>query len=176
MNDVGQLVVCFDGPDGCGKTNMAQELSRRFNVPYFKNKLEFMFFDQDPGYFYRAMKYADPYFCGYLKQTRASVILDRSFPSEFVYSQALDRPTDMKMLRIVDELYAGVGLKIVCPFRTDYSKVKDQFAVIDREKLETIHELYAQFCEWTKCDVLRFCVDDEDLERQMSLIMPFVSR
>lgn len=170
-----QVIVCFDGPDGCGKTNMAQELSRRLNVPYFKNQRELMFFEVDPGYFCRAMKYGDPYFCSYLKQTGASVILDRSFPAEWVYAQAFGRETDMGMLRLVDGMYADVGLKVVCPFRTDYSRVRDQFASIDSDKLETIHELYAQFCRWTQCDVLRFCVDDEDLERQMGLIVPFVT-
>lgn len=174
-----QIVAAFEGPDGCGKTNMAHELERRlrsegYTVPYFKNQRELMFFEKDPGYFVRAMKYGDPYFCSYLKQTGASVILDRSYPSEWVYSQAFQRQTDERMLRIVDDMYADLGLRIVLPFRSDYSRVKDQFAAIDKDKLEMIHELYAQFCSWTKCPVLRFCVDDENLDRQMSLIIPFV--
>jgi hypothetical protein len=91
-----------------------------------------------------------------------------------VYSQAFSRQTDERMLEIVDEMYADIGLKIISPFRSDYSQVVDQFAAIDQQKLETIHNLYAQFCAWTKCDVLRFCIDDENLERQMSMIIPFV--
>src|ERR1051326_5175746 len=118
------IVVAFDGPDGCGKTNMARELEKRLkamglNVPYFKNRRELMFFEKDPGYFVRAMKYGDPYFCDYLMQTGANVILDRSYPSEWVYSQAFQRETHEGMLRIVDEMYAEAGLKIVSPFRSD---------------------------------------------------------
>lgn len=170
-----QIIAALEGPDGCGKTNIGQELARRLNVPYFKNQRESMFFEADPGYFVRAMKYGDPYVCSLLKQTGHSVILDRSYPSEWVYSQAFSRPTDMKMLGLVDGMYADVGLKIVVPYRTNYSKVKDQFAAINEQKLLMIHELYSQFCEWTKCDTLRICVDDEDLERQMSIIIPFVT-
>ncbi len=171
-----QIVVCLEGPDGCGKTNIAKELAKRLSIPYFKNQRESMFFEKDPGYFVRAMKYGDPYFCDYLKQTGASVVLDRSYPSEWVYAQAFQRQTDERMLRIVDDMYANLGLKIISPFRTDYSNVIDQFPSIDKDKLEVIHELYAQFCNWTKCEVIRFCVDDEDIEKQMQLIIPFATR
>lgn len=170
-----QHVIIFDGPDGCGKTNMAREVSSRLDVPYFKNQREFMFFEDDPGYFVRAMKYGDPYFCDYLRQTKASIILDRSYPSEWVYSQAFGRPTEMWAIRMVDELYADLRAKLIIPFRSDYSHVEDRFEAITKEKLETLHELYAQFCQWTKCDVIRFCVDDEDLQKQMEMIIPFVT-
>lgn len=169
-----QHVILADGPDGCAKSTIAKELSQRLDIPYFKNSRQKMFFERDPNYFRKAMKYGDPFFCDYLKQTGASVILDRGHGSEWVYSQALGRETDMEMLGVVDGMFAGVGLKILSPFRSTYAGVHDQFDVLDEQRLNTIHELYAQFCRWTKCDVLRFCVDDEDIERQMQLIMPFV--
>lgn len=169
-----QRIIFLDGCDGCAKTSIAKFLSKTLNVPYFKNVRQKMFFENDPGYFARAMKYGDPYFGDYLKQTGASVILDRGFPSEFAYSRAFNRPTDMNMLRIVDEIYAELGSKILIPFRSDYSIVKDEFNAINLEKLNQLDEFYRDFCEWTKCDVMRFCVDDEDIEKQMQLIMPFL--
>lgn len=171
-----QRVVIFDGPDGCAKTTMAKELSKRLDIPYFKNSRQDMFFERDPGYFSRALKYGEPYFCDYLKQSGASIIIDRGFPAEFCYPHVLGRQTDENMLKIVDEMFAGINTKIVSPFRSDYSNVNDKFTSLTKQKLEAIHELYAQFCKWTKCDVLRFCVDDTDIETQMALIIPFVTQ
>jgi hypothetical protein len=33
------MVILFDGPDKVGKTEMVKELSKRLNVPSFKNKI-----------------------------------------------------------------------------------------------------------------------------------------
>lgn len=172
-----QHVIIFDSADGTGKTNIAQGLSKRLGVPYFKNTRERKFFERDPGYFVKALKYGDPYFVTYLKQTGASVILDRSYPSEWVYSRALGRPTDHDILRMVDTMYADVGAKIVIPFRSDYTTArKDQFDVIDLAMLQRLDELYEQFQAWTSCETFRLCVDDEDLERELSEIVPFVEK
>ncbi len=169
-----QHVVIFDGPDGCGKTNMALELSQKINVPYFKNKREAKFFEDDPGYFVKALKYADPYFASYLHETKASVILDRSFPSEFVYSKVLGRDTSMDMLRLVDSMYASLNTKIIIPYRTSYNKVIDQFSSIDENVLIEVDKVYKEFMRWTSCEVLHMNVDDESLEREMSQIIAFI--
>ena len=169
-----QKVIIMDGVDGCYKSTMAKELSKRLNIPYFKNSRQDLYFGKDSKYFQRALKFGEPYFCDYLKQSGASIIIDRGYPSEFCYPHVMGRETDIEMLRIVDEMFAGIDTKIVCPFRSDYSVVKDKFEVLDKQKLEAIHEMYAQFCRWTKCDVLRFCVDGTDIETQMALIIPFV--
>lgn len=166
-----QKVILFDGPDGCGKTNMGQELSRRLDIPYFKNKKESMFFENDPSYFANALKYGDSYFCDYLKQSGASIILDRSFPSEWVYSKAFNRKTDDKMLKLIDSLYSDLGLIILSPYRSSYNHVVDAFASIDSKKLEEIHNLYIDFSKWTTCRMHRFCVDDENIEKQMEFIL-----
>ena len=145
-----QHVIIFDGPDGCGKSNMALHLAERLGIPYFKNKRESKFFKKDPGYFVKALKYADPYFISYLQQSKASVILDRSFPSEWVYSRAFNRETNDDILRMVDGLYAGLGAKIIIPTRSDYTKCrKDQFKEIDSEMLVKLDKLYQDFESWT---------------------------
>ena len=133
-----------------------------------------MFFEDDPGYFTKAMKYGDPVLYEMIKQTGQSVILDRSYPSEMAYSQAFERSTDWRMLRVVDELAASIGTHIIVPYRTNYTLTKDDFSSITHEKLIALHCLYEQFCNWTKCRVLRICVDDEDLKREMSEIISFM--
>jgi len=170
-----QRIIIFEGPDRCGKSNIAQELSKRLDIPYFKNKRESKFFKADPGYFVKALKYADPYFISYLQQTKASIILDRSFPSEWVYSQAFNRETNLDILRMVDGLYAGIGAKIIIPTRKDYALCSpDQFEEIDKEMLVKLDGLYTDFESWTSCETKRINVDDEDLERELSEIMPFL--
>ena len=39
-----QQIIIFEGPDGCGKTNISTSLSKDIRVPYFKNKDEWKFF------------------------------------------------------------------------------------------------------------------------------------
>lgn len=170
-----QRVIIFDGPDRCGKTEMARELSRRLEIPVFKNPRESMFFEDDPGYFTKAMKYGDPVVYELLKQTGHSVILDRSYPSEFVYSQVFQRTTDWGMLRVVDDLAASFDVRIIVPYRTSYAGLRDEFESIDQGKLEKAHDLYDEFCQWTKCKTLRLCVDSENLEVEMLAIMAFMA-
>lgn len=164
------------GPiDRCGKTSISTELSKRLGIPRFKNDRESMFFENDPDYFVHALKYGDPYFVSYLKQSGASVILDRSFPSEWVYSRAFNRHTSHDMLRMVDTMYANVGAKIVIPYRSSYIGIHDnQFKSIDTEMLTKIDGLYHDFSKWTSCKTLRLCVDDEDIDAQIEELLIFV--
>jgi thymidylate kinase len=133
-----------------------------------------MFFERDPDYFVHALRYGDPYFAAYLKQSGASIILDRSFPSEWVYSRALERHTDHDMLRMVDTMYAELGTKIVLARRSSYEGIiDDEFRVLDSKMLQRVDELYAEFSEWTSCQTLTLLVDDEDLEREIEAVTLF---
>lgn len=169
-----QTIVIFDGPDGCGKTNIATELSKLVCIPYFKNRTEWTAFEKFDDYFVNAIRYADPYFISYLEQSRASVILDRAFPSEWVYSQAFGRATDFKQLIFSDRAYAALGTRIVIPVRSSYDHVRDQFSQIDAEKLREIDKLYRAFAEWTKCKTLFLNVDSENVVEQVGQIAMFM--
>lgn len=166
-------IVIYDGPDNCGKTNMAQELSRRINVPYFKNKDEHKYFLSDPAYFLHAARYVDTYFTSYLEVTDVSIILDRAWPSEWVYSQALGRPTDLSILRELDERHSALGTRIIIPYRKDYSKCVDDYEVVNKN-IQKISDLYHEFFKWTKCETLMLQVDHEDLELEMKDTMQFL--
>ena len=171
----GQQIIIFEGPDGCGKTNIARALSDNLNVPYFKNESEWEFFENDPSYFVNALTYGDPYFLSYLEQTGASVISDRWYPSEWVYSRVFERPTNHAALKTIDERAAKLGSKIIIPFRTDYSSVVDQFeSIITTQTLKTIHDMYHEFAQWTNCPTYFLNVDDEDLKREISEITSFL--
>lgn len=152
---------------------MAQELSRRTGVPYFKNQAEHRYFLADPAYFMHAVRYVDTYFTSYLEATDVSVILDRAWPSEWVYSQALGRSTDVAVLKELDERHAALGTRIVIPYREDYSKCVDDYEVVNKN-IQKISDLYKEFYEWTKCNVFLLPVDHEDLELEMKQITEFI--
>jgi thymidylate kinase len=176
MGDNMQKVVIFEGCDKVGKTEMARELAKRLEIPYFKNKSEWRAFSSDKEYFVKALRYGDPYFYTFLRDTNTSVILDRSYPSEWVYSKVYDRKTDDDALTHIDSLAASFGVKIVIPYRTSYSGLKDDIHDIGEYHLQKLSDTYETFAKWTKCDVLRFCIDSEDLEWEMNTIQKFLKK
>ena len=175
MNNM-HTVVIFEGCDKVGKTEMARELSRRLEVPYFKNKSEWKAFSSDPDYFVKALRYGDPYFYTFLRDTKTSVVLDRSYPSEWVYSRVYDRKTDHDALSHIDFLAASFGVKIVIPYRTSYSGLRDDIHNIGEYHLQKLSDMYEEFAKWTKCEVLRFCIDSENLEWEMETIHKFLKK
>ena len=169
-----QTIIIFDGPDMCGKTEMAKELSLRTGVPYFKNELEWKYFEGDPDYFRNALTYGDPYFVSYLRQSGASIIMDRWYPSEWVYSIIFNRETNAAVLNNVDKEMSSLNTFIIIPYRNDYSGLVDQFSSVTSEKMSEIEKIYREFVLWTDCRVLLLNVDDENLEREMKEIFTFL--
>jgi thymidylate kinase len=167
---MAQRIVIFDGPDSCGKSEMAKELSRRLGIPCFKNSDEHKYFINDPGYFLNAIRYVDTYFTSYLESSGASIILDRAWPSEWIYSQALGRKTDFDLLRELDNRHAKLGTVIVVPRRSNYARIRDDYESISNNII-AIDRLYGEFIKWTNCKVIELNVDDEDLEREIQEIM-----
>lgn len=170
-----QRVIIFEGPDGCGKSNISQALSVSINTPYFKNKDEWKNFIDDPSYFVNALTYGDPYFLSYLEQTGASVIIDRWYPSEWVYSRIFDRPTNHEVLHLIDRRAAALGAKIIIPFRSSYANVVDQFeAVITPTVLEQVAIAYREFASWSACEIFFLNVDDENIKRELFEVKNFL--
>lgn len=164
-----QHIVLFCGADMTGKTQIAQALSHATGVPYWKFESEWSAFKDDPALFARTVKYGDEYLTSFLKQTGASVIKDRGYPCEWVYSRAFGRASDDKAVWRADEQFAALGTVIVWCSRSSYVDVSDDLFPGDLgpEKLAQIDRLYAQFMGTTRCRVLRLNVDDEDLTREI---------
>ena len=173
-HDKKQKIIIFDGPDMCGKTEMAQELSSRLGIPYFKNEGEWDFFEKDPKYFANCVRYGATFFCSFLRQSGYSVIMDRGHHSEWVYSQVFDRETNLSALTAVDKAFAALGAVVIVPFRTSYDGLVDQFEAVTPKRLREIDKKYKKIQEWTACEVFFINVDDEDLEREMTDILGFL--
>lgn len=169
-NDI-QRIIIFDGPDGTGKTNIAQALSRKINVPYFKMNTEPHLWRENQ--FKTALEFDQPFMQQVLSQTKYDIVWDRAYPSEWVYSQVYDRPTNMDLLALLDEQYAKMGAWIVVPMRSSYEENRvDEF--VNKDHLYKLHDKYNEFCDsFTKCNTLRMYVDtyNNDLMRELACIM-----
>ena len=172
-----QTVVIFEGPDRCGKTNIARELSKRLKIPYFKNTVETDKFGiLNDEYFTNASRYIDTYMSDFLLQTGMSVIFDRNYPSEYVYPRVFKRKYDLLMLKKIDEMHLRLGTKIVIPYRSSYKGIVDPIhPQINEKRLSELDELYEEFSLWSQCEILRLNVDDEDLTREVNEVLSFIN-
>jgi thymidylate kinase len=166
-----QRVIIFDSPDGTGKTNISYALSQRLGIPYFKMNTEHE--NWRKGKFKEALEFDQTYLLQFLKQTKYSVVIDRAYPAEWVYSQVFGRETNMELLRKLDEEFARIGTNIVIPVRDDYSKNRPD-EVVDHEYLPKLHQKYMEFRDWTKCHTVTIYVDSyrENLKDQLDDITP----
>jgi thymidylate kinase len=171
-----QTVLIFEGPDRCGKTNISKELSKRLKIPYYKNSVEIDKFGiLDDEYFIKASRFIDTYMSDFIHQTKMSIIFDRNYPSEYVYPRVFNRKQDISILQKIDEMHAKIGTRIIIPFRTSYAGIVDPVhPQINENRLRELDDLYEEFSLWSKCEVLRLNVDDEDLHREVNEVLAFL--
>tara|TARA_R100000808_G_C2155555_1_gene168661 strand:+ start:15517 stop:16047 length:531 start_codon:yes stop_codon:yes gene_type:complete len=170
-----QQLIIFCGPDKTGKTEIAHELSSRLGIPTFKACDEKSKFRNEKN-FINEMRYADPRMLDLLSQTGYSLILDRAYPCEWVYSQFFHRETDLSAVRNSDRHFASLGTKIIVCFRSDYSGLYDEDRpdLLTEENLNKLSKLYFEFGKWTQCDIYYLNVDSEDLEQEIDEITAFL--
>jgi hypothetical protein len=170
-----QRIVIFAGPDMTGKSNIAKELSRQINVPYFKASSEHQTFLHDQDEFLLQLQHADPRLLDFLKQTGASAIFDRAYPCEWVYSQLLGRDTDFEVLEHLDDEYAKLDARLIICVRKNYDGIVDDIQPKFGPKvLMQQDELYQNFEIWTKLRTMVLYTDDEDLTQQVKEIRYFL--
>lgn len=171
-----QQIVFFVGPDQCGKTHIAQEVSKRLQVPYFKASSEHATYLSGPGRFVNQLRYADTRVVDLLKQTGQSIVFDRGYPCEKAYSQVFFRVTDDDVLKHVDEAYAALGAKIVCCYRFSYRGIVDDIDPnIKGDTLYRLEKAYREFLSSSSgCEHMMLCVDDENLDREVDDVLRFL--
>lgn len=171
-----QRVIFFVGADMCGKTQIAKEVSRITKIPYFKASSEHDSYLSKNDLFLNQLRYADMRVFDVLKQTGCSIIFDRGYPCEKVYSKVFGRKTDEEILQIEDAAYASIGAQIVICYRNSYQGIVDDLDPnIDQNVLETLTKEYVSFSKWTKCKTILLNVDDEDLSREVKDVIKFLS-
>lgn len=170
IKTLDQKLVIFDSPDGTGKTNISQALSRELKVPYFR--MDSQHDNWRKGRFKDALEFDQTYLASFLRQTKTNVIIDRAYPSEWVYSKVYKRKTNNEVLKQVDAEFARMGAYIVVPLRRDYTNSRED-EVVEATVLPHLHDVYLEFCDWTRCSTIKIYVDDfqDDIAKQLPLLL-----
>jgi len=167
-----QQLIIFEGPDLCGKTNIAEAVSRRLGIPVYKSGREHdLFHDKDSQYL--TLKYGNYEMIKILETTRASIMFDRFFPSEWVYSQVYDRTRDLGLVMEFDEYWASLGGKIIW---LDKLEMDGTDELIEQSRYNEIRHKYQQYMSLTNCDVFRLDTSDRNLENQVNKICNFIEK
>lgn len=166
---LNQQVFIFEGPDGVGKTEISRGLSDLLGIPYFRMATQHDNWRKNK--FQTALEFDQTYIAEFLSQTGTSAIIDRAFPSEYVYSAVYKRGTNHEVLRAVDKKFAEFGATIILLLRRDYENSRED-DLVDKSKLRALHNEYVAFAGWTQCNVIQLYVDDllNDLKLQLPIL------
>lgn len=165
-----QRLIIFEGPDLCGKTNIAEAVSKQFGIPVYKSGREHdLFHDKDAQYL--TLKYGNYEMIKLLETTKASVIFDRFFPSEWVYSQVYDRTRDLDLVLEYDAYWASLGGVIVWLDKPELDGVDE---LIDAAEYNEIRRKYNDYMQLTKCRHLYLDTSDHNLSEQAKKICNFI--
>ena len=165
-----QDLIIFEGPDLCGKTNIAEGVSLRLGVPVYKSGREHdLFHDKDAQYL--TLKYGNFEMIKILETTNASIMFDRFFPSEWVYSQIYNRTRDLDLVLEYDKYWASLGGKIVW---LDKPEMDGKDELIDSSKYNEIRQKYETYMSLTNCEVFHLDTSDRNFEKQVNSICSFI--
>lgn len=170
-----QQIVIIVGADKSGKSSIIKELSRVTNIPTFKAKVQREFFENNKEGFLPFLRYGETTILDMVEQTGQSVIFDRLFPCEWVYSRCFGRQTDDDVVNKLDERYAALNALVVVCYRSSYKGIEDDLDTsVKQHTLEKLTSLYRQFAKQAKvrCEFLN--VDDEDLDREIKQILEWM--
>jgi len=170
-----QRIIIVVGPDMTGKTQIAKALADRLGIAYFKASSEHQTYLTEPDLFLNQLTYADPRTVDILRQTGLSLVMDRGYPCEWVYSMVLGRKTDVEMIYHMDKHYASLGARIVVCYRESYKGIVDDIdPTLSGDKLERLDHAYKRFVTHSKCETMLLDVDDEDLKREIEDIVAWL--
>lgn len=165
--------MILEGSERTGKTNIAAALSKQLGIPIFKAQVQKKFFMGDRSQFLPFLRFGETTLADFLEQTGTSVILDRNWPSEIVYSEYFNRPTDSDVTKQLDETYARMGaLIVVCTRLEGYAGCVDEDdPTIKEEQITAIDRLYKRRVSQVKTRKMFLDTSDEDLNRELREIV-----
>lgn len=167
-----QRIILFCGHDNSGKTTIAEQLSKEIKIPYFKNPNTNEYFKNKNNIDRLNIEAKLEY--EFLKQTKYSLIRDRGYICEYVYSKVYDRKTDYDFIIKLNELYKDLNLYIIYCYKEIIKNFKDEFVKLnDIKKIKHYYfEFLYNYCMSKKTMIIE--TSDEDLKKQIKNIKGFI--
>jgi len=164
-------IIIFEGPDRCGKTEIAKNLADILDYQYFKNTEEHNNFKKGSFNVSIELKYITSLLSN-IEVKGNGIIFDRFFISEYVYAKMYKRSLNLKEIKHYDSLYAKSNAKIIYCYKDKYRTYDDE--IIDIKHINKIKKLYEQYFNKTEIKVFKLKTDDEDLINQLAVIISWL--
>ena len=167
------MIVIFDGCDNTGKTTIAQALARRLMWTYFK----YTFVDKSllaNDICSIVNENLERYSLQMLEALGGSygrgvnIIIDRHYPSDYVYGRMFRNRTLESLRKIEEHLIQLRHLIVICT--KDEIEVKDD-AFVDKTQQKTANNMFRDFKNFSNANVLLLDTTDENLEKQLDTII-----
>jgi len=134
------VILIFEGTEKSGKTTLAKAISSKLKIPYYKNS-------------YQKFGLKEVYFILWdlLNQTCFDLVIDRDYPSWYVYSKLRGEKIEGSVFNFIDTIAQSLDTKIIICYRTFYENYTD---IVPIELNPKILDLYKEFSKITKCRTL----------------------
>ena len=161
-----QIIIILVGHDNSGKSHIAKALSQSLSLPIFKMDTPKKFWDP-----VIAQRYASEAITQVFEQTKASAILDRGFPCDYMYSKLFNRPFDYEKNFETDARFAKMNTLIVLCYKSEAKHLDDEedrvnFQITTKDYYK-MTDTYREFKKQSQCRWLTLNTDDENLGAQL---------
>lgn len=162
-----QTIIIFEGHDGSGKSNIAEALSKKLEIPIFKsNKEKIRWHDHAISLMYTVDGITE-----LLEQTKYSIIFDRWHVSEYAYSKVFGRFTSIEKIFDIDKRLSKLNTLIIHCFKNEEAFKTDEHDIVKTNQYNEIIYNYRYFLEKSRCQILNINTTDEDLDKQIEKIL-----
>ena len=170
------MIIFMEGPDGTGKSNIAEALADKYKMKVYKNDAEFRLYNEDStNKFINLLRYSGPAEYHMVKLLRPDIIFDRNYISEYAYSKAFNRETDLALIKAFDSLYSKLNSMVIYCYKKEYKNYKDNF--IDLEKINEIDLAYRlYFNTINTLPIYMIDTTTENLPEQVRLLSAFIEK
>jgi thymidylate kinase len=170
------MIIFMEGPDGTGKTNIAEALANKYTMKVYKNDAEFKLYNEDStNKFISLLRYSGPAEYHMVKLLNPDIVFDRNYISEYAYSKAFDRETDLALIKAFDSLYSRLNSMVIYCYKKKYKNYEDDF--IDLEKINKIDLAYRTYFDTINTiPIYMLDTTNENLSEQIRLLSAFVEK